>query len=741
MAQVKLVSVVVGGICIVLGVWFATRDEAPRTSPAAEAPEQTVASRGLVTEGAPSVSRAADLAEPRSAVEESARDVAASESVLPANAWLTGRVVDDDTDQPVAGASVRAVFRLHEGFSNLDLDTKDTLREVGETASDDTGAFRLQVTPDAANELVVRARGYADLVREHAFGGEERELRLVPAAVFEGQVTRASDGSPRAGVLVRGWEASTGVERFEGTTDGGGFFRFDQLEHGVLNVEVRPLELASPAWQTIELPRGGRVRKDFALEDGILIHGLVTNQATGEPIPDAEVGHGWTFQRRVRTDADGRYALRGFGGPGTYDVHVRAPGYGGDQHEFDYDDMPTSDVELDFALASARAAFGRVVDANGDPLEDVYAAGVASSRRDGLQFTDWESTATDAEGRFRFESLDRRLSHQLVLRKEGFGSRVYDFPEDEWERSEVDLGTLTLHPPAVLRGTLLSDQGEALPNYKVLLRGTNEDIGRLRSDESRVDTMHYTDTRTSQTDGEGRFRFGGLAGGAYEVFARVVGKYQSGAELPVTVGEGEVLEGLELVLPLGKFVRGRVLSPDGEPLARVRVMAFPTEGEGRELNGVESGADGRFELNGITDDEVDLIAFLTFYNFTHPEAPLAANAPLRVSAGEEDVVLRLNRQTILRGVVLDPSGEPVPKLTVSAHWPGTSRQLAWGETDDEGRFALEVPEATLVDLETAQFLNVGEGRYLTTEAGLTRKDVPTDGGEIEIRLEKDVEQP
>ena len=104
-------------------------------------------------------------------------------------------------------------------------------------------------------------------------------------------------------------------------------------------------------------------------------------------------------------------------------------------------------------------------------------------------------------------------------------------------------------------------------------------------------------------------------------------------------------------------------------------------------------------------------------------------------------MLRLNRQTILRGVVLDPSGEPVPKLTVSAHWPGTSRQLAWGETDDEGRFALEVPEATLVDLETAQFLNVGEGRYLTTEAGLTRKDVPTDGGEIEIRLEKDVEQP
>ena len=655
-----------------------------------------------------------------------------------AGSLLSGRVVDDLLGKPLAGARVAITFRLHGEYSNLDLTHARSSRPVAEIESDAAGRFEVAVPEAVPLDVEVTARGYATVRRGHLFAGDDVLLRLGPAAILEGSLTRASDGGAVEGALVRGWDEGR-VELFRARTGPAGTFQFGGLQPGVVTVAITPMAVAAPPWKKVELRAGARSRLDLVLESGVRIHGVVRD-GEGRPIAGAEIGEGWVFRKSVFTNAFGEYELLGFGGPGVYDVHVRAAGFGGDSHEFPHDAMPEEDTRLDFALERGRSAVGRVVDPEGAPLEDVYAAGVASQWVDGGQRTDWKSSLTGPDGGFELTSLDPSLGHQLFLRKEGFGTRVYDFPLDEAHHAEVDLGEFVLLPGGRVAGSLRTRTGAPIPGYTVKLRGANGDLDRLRPDTDATNGSWYTSVRESRTDSTGRFHFADVPGGRFEVTATIRGKRDGGVEALVQLPESGRVEDVELTLDLGEPILGRVLAPGGEPAVGVFVRGLAGEA-GVRIHAV-SGAGGRFELLGVSEEmgEVALFTNLSSYNWANPSGRLGASPAVVARSGETGVTLTLRELVLLEGKVVDAAEESIAGVLVFAYPSGSPHgpeaQLASAFSDADGRFALELPEDAHVTLGT-DAIRRGEGlgsNVLTGVEPVRLEWVPSDAKDVVLRI-------
>ena len=93
----------------------------------------------------------------------------------------------------------------------------------------------------------------------------------------------------------------------------------EDLQPGLLIVQITPRKAAPPPSKTIELRAGERVWLDLSLEAGVRIHGVVSDPQGG-PIAGAEVGLGASFKRSVFTDVHGMYEMFGLGGTKRRDL-------------------------------------------------------------------------------------------------------------------------------------------------------------------------------------------------------------------------------------------------------------------------------------------------------------------------------------------------------------------------------------------------------------------------------------
>lgn len=166
------------------------------------------------------------------------------------------------------------------------------------------------------------------------------------------------------------------------------------------------------------------------------------------------------------------------------------------------------------------------------------------------------------------------------------------------------------------------------------------------------------------TDGEGRFRVqppGESRGVGLRVLARGHAILDRRVERPRT----KDVDVGTLTLQAGAVVAGRVLDPNGSPIAGAQVtrihdietqmlggleFEFPGMSEVEALRGGESAttdAQGRFELAHVTAGEFSLRA-------RHPQHPPARSAKLQVEAGRElrDVLVTMQRGGEIRGKVL-----------------------------------------------------------------------------------------
>jgi len=416
---------------------------------------------------------------------------------------LVGAVVDEN-GKPVANAVVVVSVGDGRGFSCLDLDYAHSWREVARTPVDRTGHFGMQLPIGRSLRVEVAHEGHARWRRDNLTPGDEIAIELEPPHTFCGRLLRKSTGAGTPGFL-RAWDRVDRTELCRGRTDGHGNFVFQDMPSRPFVCDVEPDEAAAPEWWN-----GACVddvlEHDFVLDDGGLLTGVVTDADTGKPIAGARVGEGWTMHKAVATGQDGRYAMPGHGGWGRPDVHCRAAGC----VESVVDTGGTPTRNLDFALQRGTAITGVVLDAEEQPLRDVYVAAVAY-----VGNPDWLPARTDAQGRFSIRGWRATADGALMLRRDGYATRVFAL-RAPGDRDELELGRMRLRPARCVRGVLVDRDGSPVAGAEVSLLGTNDDRNRFAADPGNWRLLsHYLGCRTVRTDQHGVFGFGDVARGSY----------------------------------------------------------------------------------------------------------------------------------------------------------------------------------------------------------------------------------
>ncbi|MEL6904433.1 MAG: carboxypeptidase-like regulatory domain-containing protein, partial [Planctomycetota bacterium] len=404
-------------------------------------------------------------------------------------------------------------------------------------------------------------------------------------------------------------------------------------------------------------------------------------------------------------------------------------------------DPSATDVRIDFELRAGRVAVGRVVDRDNAPIEGVYVAASGSSSANGAPRSDWETARTGPDGRFVLDTLHPEIAHQIFLQRDGYGTRVYDFPVGERAEDRVDLGTFVLHSGGRIEGTLVGRDGSPVRGHLVKLRGANGDLDRLRPDADPIEKTWVTAVRESRTDTRGRFHFDGLPGGTLRATASVRGRPDARAEAIVELAEGDRVDGVQLRLDLGDVISGRVERPDGAPAPGVFVQVAGPVGGPRIR--ARSGSGGRFELLGLDDDqgEVELFTIVASYNWYHPDAPLGAGPRTLARPGDAGLVLVLSGLTALSGHVEFPGGDLALDATVTAYPSRAARTkaaaLARATCDRGGSFELDLPENCRVDLVVeapASATDANDGGSDSTSPRTVLEGIASDARGLRIQL-------
>ncbi len=566
-------------------------------------------------------------------------------------------------------------------------------------STDESGEAVLFVEPDQPSRLTLRrVTGQIEstelLVAARDLAGEQktrvvREWRLSAPVELAGRVVDEDTREAVGGALV--WSSSD-IGGFHVTgTDG----RY-RLERGSADRWFLQAEAPGYGVATIEAlrrPGGPRVPTLALARTGALAGRVVDPQ--GEAIADAVLRVTTRDQiMTARSDADGAFRLTGLTARRSYELATEAPGFAPDYRRLTLE--PGRDLEI--VLHPGSALIGRLVTPDQEPVVGgrVYLVPVEADPRMRTFSSRTErppQTESNAEGRFRLEELPRRLM-ALVARGDGFADKIVrdvDLTDGETQR---DLGDIELAWGVELRGLVRSRGGQPIADAELIIFGD-------ASDPVLMGVQFEEDGRKRvTTDAQGRFAVGGLTENRRynasvqhrDYVDKWVPEIDPGAAQP-----------FEIVLNRAARVSGRVVDDAGAPVERVSVSVRtlapeePVTGAmrfGGEMTGGISGADGSFEVMGVSPGRLE-VSVTRGWGWI-ARAPLAVT----VAAGEErrDLVLRVTAGSELTGTVTDGEGRPVVGATIQidgrlsvsslAMMRGTVGIRSEGRTDGDGTFAV-----------------------------------------------------
>ena len=589
-------------------------------------------------------------------------------------AGVSGRLIDARTRRPVAGGLV------WDGTNPL------SAALTGSSGGFELRAYerRVELMAGAPSYMISRgpALDPADTTRR------DPTLALEPAAAIEGRVL---DGDENA---VAGVEVTADVRRQPGEmrieigrqrrvpraiTNSRGHFRLSPLDpQNRYTVKARA-EGFAPAEVAVSDLQPYRTRTDVRLTlwSGQTVIGLVADaegnalRETAVTLEPAAPG-GMGMMRVMRggdgapafnavSDDDGRFELRGISA-GTYDVEARRAGFA--THKLRAVEIEEQDEPLDLGtltLEPGEAVQGIVLDDDGQPVE-----GVAVRRQEsgGMAFMmagpgheqpEPPDAVTDPTGWFRIDDLAAEGRYSLAFQRRGFvdeSVRQVELPQSE--PLEV-----VMTPASDVAGTVVDPEGEPIAGAQV-------NLARSRTMEMGGAVMQMMMMTSDSTDGEGRFEFEDQEPGRISLSAVAPG-WQQVKRDDIEVPKGEDLENLELPLPVGAIVQGRVTGPDGTPAIGASVSqvgeAVPMHDP---MQGVRADGDGYYRLDGLAPGPTSLQA-------RHPDWPRGVK-DVEIEEGLNNVDLELEGGHEVSGRVSDLSGILVAGATVRLIPAGRS----WG---------------------------------------------------------------
>jgi len=620
----------------------------------------------------------------------------------PREGELIGRVVGEP-DQPIALADLLLEREL-VGWE---------LQPPGRTArTGSDGRFRFtDLEPDARYRLraqhPVRAPALRRGIRlEWGHGTSLPDLRLPAGGSIEVRVESA-DGQPLAGAVVEALAGELGAGPSRrgaepevlraATTDAEGRARLERLPPGLLGVRGRARgfqvesrdaisiqDLKTTEGITLRLRPGAAISGTVRDWDGKPIAGARVAVSAEANHPEMSLNVRWRWVPSL-TDAEGCYRLEGVP-EGELTVDVRAGGFqrGRRQH------VLGGTEGVDFALARRAVVQGTVMDAvTGARVEEFTARIPIGSWGDPVP---WEFQKT-GPGAF---TLAGGLERQVEVRVEAPGYAP-------WRSEGVrvpDGGGIVEVQARMLRGAAIGGSAVEVRTLDPVTKGT---VLLLPGHEPRADgpaTPQFFWTpwmgreplqRTTLGPG-GVWRFERVASGWYEVVVRAPG-FVPGRRKSLRLDEGAAMQGIEVQLPVGGWIQGRVAWLDGSavPGAVITIQggggteapeSATTDDQGRYVS--EHLAPGAWQVR--VQDESETQVEMGFRQFG------PGGEPVEVREGEATVKdFVLHRGTRLIGSVT--TGEGLATGWSVQAWPvrpapGQPVTGASGRTDHRGEFAL-----------------------------------------------------
>lgn len=388
-----------------------------------------------------------------------------------------------------------------------------------------------------------------------------------------------------------------------------------------------------------------------------------------------------------KTGDDGRFKLIVDRTSSTQDRYVKmfamSPGFGLARAKF------STDVQNHIAvikLGHEQVIKGRVLDIQGQPAAGVKLAArtVGDYRNgwlDGVRFHDplWElpvqppSAITDADGRFTFHGVGRGQAALIGAYDDRFAPHEQIVESEEGKELAI-----ALEPARWLEGKVtFEDTGQPVSNTHVEATAWVRSGGRGR--DVRVDAQgHY------------RIKLGPADYYAVAAYPPAGSSYLIRHKRPVTLPRGVLRQTLDLTLPQGNLVRGRIKEAgSGKPVAGASVEYRPQRRGDSNLRDdiltgwsgtVLSDVDGQFAI-GVPPGAGTLLVVGPDRDYVHlevgqrvvdvglpggericPDGMVAVN--LAAGSPPKDVEVTLRRGVTVKGRVVGPDGQAVAKAIV-----------------------------------------------------------------------------
>lgn len=653
---------------------------------------------------------------------------------------LAGTVTDEQSGAPIDGAKLVAA-----AHRSLDGELADYLKQ--ETTSGADGSFTLEGVSRVEVDLMVEKPGYAPFRQKvHGDAAEKEwkiEVKLTRGTSVAGVVI-SPDGAPVPGAQVR----LGGVSRYDVAertvkADGAGGFTFKDVKPGVTFdiVAVSTDPLLAPGMLTDLSVAEGATLKDLTVQlaVGARVKGSVVD-ASNRPVPHARVSIDGLSNLMWRalgsgpfrySDENGLFELVGMpeepivlaaAKDDILSPAINLPLIAGEEHEIrlrliggltlaglvtnslgrpvddvlvtayaQAPDLSIPDGSLDSADPKrARSLIkGLIGKANaGDRVLDSVTGGKASS-------TAFRGLArTGEDGRFELVGLESAVLVALVFEHDDYAS-AYRFNIAP-EAGEL---RVKLSPMVVLTGRVTdSSTRRPLEQFTVVATPSRVDEDVRTLDEV---LAQRAGVQTSFHSADGTFSLSGLEAGRYDVTVRAEGYKKMKPEV-AKLSESWPTR-LDIELTPGAIVTGRVLAPDGSPVARMPVFlkksangsAFTTQQDDASRKGgnVARATDwkGEFRFTDVDAGTFEL-------GLGKPAEPLFAPQQLEVAEGAQiDREIRLEGAGSLEVEVRAANGFGLPQADVTLRGQKSGVNIR-RRTDESGRvgFGALFPEEYLL---------------------------------------------
>jgi protocatechuate 3,4-dioxygenase beta subunit len=429
--------------------------------------------------------------------------------------------------------------------------------------------------------------------------------------------------------------------------------------------------------------------------------------------------------RVVASGADGGFAI-GDLVPGVYSVEARAGDRVGGPQRIVLSDQ-TGPVTLRL-YRGAIAEIEVVSEADGRPVPgaDVIAWQLSMYPGAGRQ-----QARTDERGIARLEGLTL-VAHEVLAISTDHAMTVDTLDpllaaDGRWRLR------LEIAPAAALAGRVVDEAGAPVAGATIELHGDPGDGDSPRQSEAdRYGAAHPTSAQRrgegATTGDDGRFRIG-IPAGRWAVSAARDGYLT--AVSPALVSDGRTAGAeLTLVLTAGRRVAGVVVDGDDRPVPGAELEVRWSFGSRVERRARSDGA-GRFDLTGLPPGKVAILAIGAAGSSPPVHLDLSHADP------DEELILTLENDGRIDGVVRDPAGRPVRDAEVVCVEIAPSERAAHTHpfavtADGDGRFVFQGVSRSRRYAITAARPHDGDGQMRTTGGSAVAGDhvelvIPDDG--------------